>query len=170
MSSILDKLRGGDRRSLGKANSVARDVQKNATLFDQVFAGFHDPDPVVRMRSADVIEKVTQTQPELLAGYCPEVINILKSADQQEICWHMAQIAPRLECSPEQEGQLIELLKNLLKHKSKIVQVSAMDSLAVFAERIPKIRKDITGIIKAQMEHGSPAILSRGRKLLERLE
>jgi hypothetical protein len=37
--SILDKLRGGDLRSIGRSNEVAGDIEKNATLFKTVFRG-----------------------------------------------------------------------------------------------------------------------------------
>jgi len=58
MNDIIDKLRGGDIRSIGRANDVVDEVRKNPQLFGYVFAGLYDSDPVVRMRAADVIEKV----------------------------------------------------------------------------------------------------------------
>ena len=169
MTDILEKLRGGDLRSIGRANEVAHEVENNCTLFGAVFSGLYDSDPVVRMRSADVIEKVTKNKPELISGYTSQVISILASAKQQEICWHMAQVSPRLECSESEETELIKLLKKLLLHKSKIVRVSAMDSLAVFAERNNSILNEVIEIIKVQQETGSPAVQSRGLKLLQRL-
>lgn len=170
MTDILEKLRGGDLRSIGRANEVAHEVENNSTLFGAVFSGLYDSDPVVKMRSADVIEKVTKNKPELISGYTSQIISILASAKQQEICWHMAQVSPRLECSESEETELIKLLKKLLLHKSKIVRVSAMDSLAVFAERNNSILNEVIEIIKVQQETGSPAVQSRGRKLLQRLQ
>ena len=67
--SVLDKLRGGDLRSIGRSNEVAGDIEKNVSLFETVFRGLYDSDPIVRMRSADVIEKVTQIKPELLSNH-----------------------------------------------------------------------------------------------------
>lgn len=170
MTDILEKLRGGDLRSIGQANEVVQAVQENPTLFEAVFRGLYDRDPVVRMRSADVIEKATKKQPEFLSGCTSQVISLLESVEQQEVCWHLAQIAPRLECTKSEGTRLIGLLKKLLSHKSKIVKVSAMDSLAIIAERNPSIWNEVVGIIKVQMEQGSPAVQSRGRKLLQRLE
>ncbi len=168
--SILDKLRGGDLRSIGRSNEVAGDIEKNVSLFETVFRGLYDSDPVVRMRSADVIEKVTQNKPELLTNHTSEVISILTTAEQQEVCWHMAQIAPRLAYSPNEENEIIKTLKRYLTHKSKIVRVSAMESLANIAERNPSILNEVIKIIKVQKASGSPAIQARGRKLLQRLE
>ena len=66
--------------------------------------------------------------------------------------------------------KIIELLERLLSHKSKIVRVSAMDALVSFAQRNTAIKDEVKEIIKEQMESGVPSILSRGRKLLKRLE
>ena len=170
MTDILEKLRGGDLRSIGRANEVAQEIEKNSALFGAVFSGLNNSDPVVRMRSADVIEKVTNKKPELLSGYTPQVISILVSAEQQEVCWHMAQVAPRLECTANEENEIIEALKKYLLHKSKIVIVSAMESLAILAERNNSILYEVIEIIEVQKENGSPAVQARGRKLLQRLK
>ncbi len=61
MTDILEKLRGGDLRSIGQANEVAQEIKTNSALFEAVFSGLYDSDPVVRMRSSDVIEKVTKS-------------------------------------------------------------------------------------------------------------
>ena len=167
--SILDKLRGGDLRSIGRSNEVAQDIEKNVSLFETVFKGLYDSDPLIRMRSADVIEKVTRKNPQLLSNHTSEVISILITADQQEVCWHMAQITPRLECSPSEENEIIEALKRYLTHKSKIVRVSAMESLANIAETNHSILNKVIEIIEVQKATGSPAIQARGRKLLKRL-
>ncbi len=170
MTDILENLRGGDLRSIGQANEVAHEIEKNPALFGSVFNGLYDSEPVVRMRSADVIEKVTKNKPELLSGYTSKVIPILAFSKQQEVCWHMAQVAPRLECTAIEENEIIEVLKKYLLHKSKIVIVCAMESLAIFAERDSSILHEIIGIIKRQKKKGSPAVQSRGQKLLQRLE
>ena len=170
MSNILDKLQGGDLRSIGKANEVVQEIKKNPALFNEVFCGLSDNDPVIRMRSADVVEKVTKDRPELLLGYSSKVISILASVDQQEVCWHLAQISPRLEYTKQEKRRVTESLKKLLSHKSKIVRVSAMEALTSFAERDESILKEVTELIMAQMKNGSPAVLARGRNLLRRLE
>ena len=166
---ILAKLRGGDLRSIGRANEVALQVEKDPELFQFVFDGLFDADPVVRMRSADVIEKVTQSKPELLSDYTSKVLSILATAEQQEVCWHMAQIAPRLVCNPSEEKKIIASLKSYLLHRSKIVQVSAMESLAAMAARDNSILNEVIELLAKHSEAGSPAVHARGRKLLKRL-
>ena len=170
MQAIIDKLRGGDRRSIGRATEVVREIEDNPALFKAVFTGLFDDEPVVRMRSADVIEKVTQGGPELLKGYTSKVISILATAEQQEICWHMAQIAPRLQCNTAQEDEIVELLKKQLSHKSKIVQASALEALATIAGRSPERIGEIFALVTVHQETGSPAVQARARKVLKRLE
>lgn len=69
MTDLQRLLSGGDRRSIGAANQVVPMVLAEPALVAQVFAGFTSDDPVVRMRCADVAEKVTAQQPELLQPY-----------------------------------------------------------------------------------------------------
>ena len=170
MTNILNRLHGGDLRSIGDANKVAKEITNNPQLFKVVFQGLYDDDPVLRMRAADAVEKASQKRPELLVGYTSQIISILESVDQQEVCWHMAQISPRLDLTNREEKQILALLKRLLSHKSKIVRVSALDAMTTFAERDETIVAEVKAIIKEQMKSGAPSIVSRGRKLLQRLE
>jgi hypothetical protein len=170
MTDILNKLRGGDLRSIGKADEVVFEVRNNPSLFKAVFKGFYENDPVVRMRSADVIEKVTRTHPELLKGYTDLIIDEISGIDQQEVCWHVAQIIPRLDLSSRQREKKIKILQKYLSHKSKIVIVSAMQALVQLAELNYLEKQFVTSIIASNMEDGSPAVRARGKKLLKRLD
>ena len=64
--SVLRTLSGGDRRSIGKADRVVEQVLKTPALLGDVVRGFSHDDPVIRMRSADVAEKVSAVHPEWL--------------------------------------------------------------------------------------------------------
>lgn len=170
MSKLFQKLSGGDLRSTGRANEVAAEVEAAPSLFAELFNGLYENDPIIRMRSADVIEKVTRDKPELLLGFNSKAISIMELSEQQEVCWHMAQIASRLKYSDEEERKIVKVLKKYLRHKSKIVRVSAMTSLVDFAEKNKLLLNDVIDIIKKQIAHGSPAVKARGRKLLQRIE
>ena len=66
MACVLHKLAGGDRRSVGRVGEVVQDVLADPDLFDTLFRGMVDQDPVIRMRSADAVEKITAVRPEYL--------------------------------------------------------------------------------------------------------
>ena len=61
MSQVLDKLKGGDLRSIGRAEKVVQDILEDPALFAEVFEGMLDDDPQVRMRSADAVENNSHT-------------------------------------------------------------------------------------------------------------
>jgi hypothetical protein len=169
MTKVLAKLKGGDRRSIGRADEVVSDIKKNQSLFKEVFKGVYDDDPVIRMRSADVVEKITRENPGLLAGFEKAIIEDLSQIEQQEVCWHLALLLPRLSYTKTQEKEILEILKRYLAHKSKIVNVNAMEALAMLATKNTAILQDVKRIIKSKVASGSPAIQARGKKLLKRL-
>ena len=53
------KLTGGDRRSIGRSNEVVADVLADPSLFDLIFDAIASDDPLIAMRAADAVEKVT---------------------------------------------------------------------------------------------------------------
>lgn len=169
MTNVLEKLKGGDLRSIGRADEVVAAIHKDPSLFSDVFAGMYNEDPVVRMRSADVVEKVTREKPELLTGFEKAIITELSQIEQQEVCWHIALILPRLSCDREQGKEILAILMGYLSHKSKIVIVNAMEALATLAIGTDSIREEIIRIIKSKVATGSPAIQARGRKLIKKL-
>ena len=168
--NLLEKLRGGDLRSIGRANEIVADIEKDSTHIEKVFSGFYDSDPVVKARCADVIEKATIGRPELLSNHKQDIISILQDETQQEVCWHMAQIIPRLKYTPAQEKEIIAGLNRYLLHRSKIVRVCALEALTDLAKKNPMIVREVIKTIRFHVKTGSPAIQARGRKLLKRLK
>src|SRR5271155_4223187 len=67
--NIQKQLEGGDRRSIGRSDEVARLVSKNLALLPQLVAGLWSEHPVVRMRAADALEQVTRAHPASLQKY-----------------------------------------------------------------------------------------------------
>src|SRR5271154_6453980 len=72
--NILARLKGGDRRTIGRADEVAAHVTKNPRLFPQLIAGLWSDDPLVRMRAADATEKVTRENPKFLPPYKKDLL------------------------------------------------------------------------------------------------
>jgi len=168
--NMLEKLRGGDLRSIGRANEIVADIKKDSTLIEKVFPGLYDSDPVVKARCADVIEKTTIDRPELLSSHKQDIISILQNETQQEVCWHIAQIIPRLKYTPVQEKEIIAGLNRYLSHRSKIVRVCALEALTDLAKKNTMIVKEVIKTILFHVKTGSPAVQARGKKLLKRLK
>ena len=166
---VLQKLTGGDRRSIGRVSEVVADVLNDPTLFEAVFCAMLGDDPVVRMRAADAIEKITASHPEHLQPYKTKLIQQVAKIEQQEVRWHVAQMVPRLELSEEERGVVVEILLGYLSNESKIVKTFSMQTLADLAEQDAGLRSQVIPLLEEFTRMGSPAMKSRGRKLLEKL-
>ena len=108
LEPILTKLVGTDRRSIGNSNEVVSNIISDPSLFEIVFKGMSCNDHVLRMRCADVVEKVTIQHPEYLVPYKRNLINEVSKIDQQEVRWHVAQLFSRLDLT---KNDRIEVLK-----------------------------------------------------------
>jgi hypothetical protein len=166
MTNIVEKLRGRDRRSIGRSGEVARQIAKNPKLFAEVLAAALDANPVVRMRAADAIEKASAIYPSLLEPHKRIILNKIAIIPQQEVRWHVAQILPRLKLTPKERDHAASILFDYLEDKSSIVKTSAMQALSDFAQTDSRLRKRILPILEFLTANGTAAMRARGRKLL----
>lgn len=82
---IADLLGCPDRRSIGQSNEVARLVLRNPKLFRELMACLWHENPVVRMRAADAVEKVSEKRPEVLQRYKTQLLGLLAETEQIEL-------------------------------------------------------------------------------------
>ncbi len=167
--NILKQLQGGDRRSIGKSDFVVQYVLKNPATFAHVFAGLWDDDPVVRMRAADAVEKVTRKQPELLQSWKRQLLGIAAFTKDKEVRWHFAQMAPRLRLTPPEQKQAVQILTGYLESDSSIVKTFSMQALADLAAKDKNLLDEVMPQIERLTRSGTPAMRSRGRRLLKQM-
>jgi hypothetical protein len=170
MTDLLDKLTGGDLRSIGRSQEVVADVLANPSLFGELVMGMLHSDPVVRMRAADATEKVTHSHPEWLQSYKTLLIEQVALSEQPEVRWHVCQLLPRLELTAEKHQAVIDILEDYLGDKSSIVKTFTMQALADLAIKDVNLRPSIIKKIEALIATGTPAMKSRGKKLLKLLK
>ncbi len=166
---ILTKLSGGDRRSIGRSAEVVADLEREPELVGALIAGMRDDDPIVRMRAADAVEKFTSAHPGLLQPYKRQLLGPIAVIEQQEVRWHVAQLLPRLRCTPRETAAAVRILRGYLDDDSAIVRTMAMQALADFAERDASLRAEVVPLLEECTSTGTPAMQSRGRRLLKRL-
>ena len=170
MSSVLEKLKGGDRRSIGRVDEVVVQVLESPELFDELFYGLFSDDPVVRMRAADALEKITRERPQYLAGYKKLLLEKVAPIEQQEVRWHFAQMAPRLRLVGVEREQVVSILCGYLDDRSKIVQVFALQAMVDISRDDPDLRKRVRDILEERVRNGSPAVQKRGKVLLKSIQ
>lgn len=169
-NDLLKKLEGGDRRSIGRVEDVVREVLGDPDLFGMLFDGMSHPDPLVRMRSADAVEKLTAYRPEWLAPYKHRLLRQVARCEQQEVRWHVAQLFSRVKWTPRERRSVVNVLTGYLSDQSKIVKTFSMQALADIALQDAELRPGILCQLEALTRTGSPAMRSRGRKLLAQLK
>jgi len=165
--SLQQKLSNGDRRSLGDSDAIVAEVLKSPVMFESIFAGIFGHDVLVRVRCADIAEKVTREQPGLLQPFRRQLLEDLPQMEEPEVRWHVAQMLPRLRSLAGDSEKIVELLFSLLRDKSKIVQVSAMQSLWDVAKSDAGLKREVEPLIKQMSINGSPAVRARARRLLK---
>ncbi|MGA8300550.1 MAG: hypothetical protein WB817_13790 [Terriglobales bacterium] len=167
--SILARLVGGDRRSIGRADQVAALVSKDPESFPELMTGLWSEDPLVRMRAADAAEKVSRKDPALLAPHKAELLGLMAEAEQQEMRWHLAAMVPRLALNANERQRAAASLKNFLNDRSSIVKTSALQGLADLARNDDDLRCSVIELLRQAERGGTPAMKARSRKLLPRL-
>ena len=171
ISCILDSLLGGDLRSIGRANQIVATIGQDAGLFDEVFQGIFHDDPLIRMRSADVVEKVSCKYSFLLEKHKPVILASLDLFVQQEVKWHIALMLSYLELSDEESELVFSKLSEWIKNEtSRIVIVNSIQALAAISMKHPELKQKTLKMIESQMMRGIPSIISRGKKLMKQLK
>lgn len=168
--SIADMLKGGDRRSIGKANQIAKLVLSEPKRLAELFECLWDENPIVRMRAADAAEKVTVTRPELLNPHKRELLGLLGEADQIELRWHLSLMVPRLELTSPERQRAAASLKRYLEDRSSIVKTFALQGLAGLARQDGNLRELAKQAVEESLRTGTAAMKARARKLMKELK
>lgn len=169
MSDILSQLGGGDRRSIGRSNLVVRRVLADPRKFGDIIQGLSADDLLVRMRCADVAEKVSVIHAEWLQPYKRLLLDFASHATQQELRWHLAQMLPRLKLSSKERRAAVATMFEYLNDKSRIVKTFSMQALADFANDDSRLRGQLLPLFESVERTGSPAMRARARRLVVRL-
>ncbi len=166
---LLESLSHGDKRMVIGVEEAVSLVLKDSSLFPILIDGLINDSELIAMRSADAIEKLTSDNPGWLQPYKNTLMKLVKNANQQEVRWHLCQIIPRITLSLKERIALTEEFKVYLTDTSRIVVTFALQAMVDLANEDEKMRSEVVPIIKKMMKDGSPAIQSRGKKLLKQL-
>jgi hypothetical protein len=171
---LAGRLKGGDRRSLGKSGEVVEAVAETPALFADLFECLFDADPLVRMRAADAAEKASRDRPQLLQPWKAALLERISALPQKEVRWHVAQMLPRLSLTAGERETAVGILMGYLADESSIVKTSGMQALADLASHDlanhdERLRAQVIPLIERLIRTGTPAMKSRGRKLLKKL-
>jgi hypothetical protein len=87
---------------------VADFVLDNPQVFDDLYAGLYAEDDVVRGRTADALDKVTRSRPDLLETHLAELFNLTQAETVMMVKMHLAMIFGHLAVFEEHVDDLIQ--------------------------------------------------------------
>lgn len=163
-------LAGPDRRSIGRANEVARLVLRQPRRFRELINCLWHEDPIVRMRAADAAEKVSSKRPDLIKRYKSQLLGLLTEFEQIELRWHLAAMIPRLRLSSAERQRAATALLLYLDDRSSIVKTFALQGLADLSQSDAALRTKVMHLLEDALHSGTPAMRARARILLKKLE
>ena len=168
MAHLEELLSGNDLRSLGASKHLVSGV-RGQREFDRLFEFLLDTNRAVVMRAADVVEKITSSNPQYLAKHKLEIFALSKSAKNKELLWHLAQLIPRCEISGEEPGTAWHILSKWAKDKSnsRIVRVNSLQGLAELAMKHHRLMPEFQSIVHEIERENIPSLRAR-LKILNR--
>ncbi len=167
MNQIERLLSTGDRRTTGHVADVVELVMAEPARLEQVVNAIRIDNPGLRMRAADALEKISVLHPEWVLPYKKKLLEDYSEIEQKEVRWHLAQILPRLSLTAREREKVFELMISNLTAKSSILKAFSMQALADIALQDDRYREKVRTLIAELTAKGTPAMQSRGRKLLK---
>lgn len=161
-----EMLRGKDLRSIANVNELVPIIDSQ-NKFDELFNYLSDKDRLIRMRSADAIEKITITQPNYLIKHKSEIIKMSFQDSEKELKWHLALLLPRLELNVDELIEAFATLKkwSLNSKESKIVRTNSLQALYDLTVKNEKFKEEFQSIICIVQQENIPSINARLKKL-----
>jgi hypothetical protein len=123
-------------------------------------------------RAAYLIDKINDSNPQLLNPFLNEMIEQVKIEQSHSKKRHFLKLISQNELPPDQQGFMFDFcLKTFTSAKEDLaVRVHAMQILYNISEKEPELKPEILTLIEYEMEnHSSAGILSRGKKLADKL-
>ena len=92
---------------------------------------------------------------------------MLKTADQKELKWHIAQLVSRIDLDKKERADVVQILTHWARNKneSKIVRVNSLQGLFDVARDHPEWTESVSETVDLMQREKIPSILARIRKL-----
>ena len=136
------------------------------SLVRELAAGLRLANPLVRMRCADVLEKVSRTAPQSLRTLRRQMLRLLRMPQPKEVLWHLLQIAPRIRWSPSDLIDVNAAASAALADASSIVKACALQALVELLAQDPRRAPEVRRQVNLAVASATPAVRARARKLM----
>jgi len=163
IEALLD---GGDRRSVGQVGRVVRRATRDATVVAALVAALRSKRPLVRLRAADALEKISRRDAKPLGSYRRQLTHAVARTSDPVVRWNLIQLLPRI---PHDRDAMRRLARRLeawfLSDASAIVRVSALDAVAAFARQDAMLEPLAQRMVLAGLTSPMASVRARARRL-----
>jgi hypothetical protein len=128
-----------------------------------------DDDWLVSQRALDLLEKVAQDHPEWVEPHKALFIGPLAESDKWEVRLQIVRALPLFRWTPAQQRRVDAILLENVDFPQTFARAWALDSLASFAERRPKLRATVQAYLRNFELSASQALQARARSIRARL-
>jgi hypothetical protein len=166
---LEEVLGGGDRRSIGQVGLVVARLRRQPALLAEVVAAVRSSKPLVAMRAADALEKLSRARADQLAPYRTRLLRAAVATRDPVVRWNLIQLLPRLPCGRPAETRLARRLEVwYLTDRSAIVRASALEAIVELTTRNESVQPVADRMMADALTAPSAAIRARARRLAPR--
>ncbi|MCJ7433604.1 MAG: HEAT repeat domain-containing protein [Anaerolineales bacterium] len=122
-------------RSEGKSEEVALEIVNTPSLLSDLTQGIGSEDKVVRARVCMTMEIISRKHPEIISDVVPQLIELASVETVAQTRWHLAEIFGNVIIKDDEVEQIIQVLLEYLKDKSKIVKYCSVQTLGILGGR-----------------------------------
>ncbi len=170
MESLRQKLRG-KTWGLPLARTVAKEIAENKSAVRALVRELFGEDIEVRKRAADVARRITEHDSTQLEPCADELAGLLESLPPEEsrTRWHLGLVVPRVAYTRAQRLRAARTMSLLADDESNVVRCSAVEGLALLAQKEPSLRDEAEEMIERYLCQGTLAMKSRARRARQKL-
>lgn len=117
-------------------------------------------------RAARTLKKISEADRAILYPLRKQLLKAAFAAQDLRVQWNLSIVIGRLPLTGRDRAIAIELMYERLTDKSGLNRALAMQALVDLSETDPALRTRILPIVRQALEHGTPAMKARARRLL----
>lgn len=154
-----------------QATKIADYIGNDKEKFGQLMKFFFTNNTILSQRSAWVMSSCVIAFPTLIVPYLKQLLENLENPVHPAVKRNSIKVLELIEIPSAFMGIATNVcFKILLSNKEEVAQQAyAMSVLYNIAKKEPELKNEIKLVIEDMLPHGSPAILSRGKKVLAQL-
>ena len=139
---------------------------EGAAVCSELVRRLQDRDKAIVERAARTLKKIAEHDGSFLFAWRKALLAEANRALDVRVQWNLSIILGKLPLNGSDKALAVELMFERLSDKSGLNRTMAMQALMDLSENDKALRARIMPFVVESLEHGSPAMRARSRRLL----